>query len=236
MSEIGHNRSPFELVAETVTDLYEEARQWLDGLPVETQEQADALNTLQTRIRDAAKKAEERRKEEAKPFDDGKKEVQERYKPILSKAEQASDAVKAALKPYLLKLEAEQEAIRQKAREDAHKAQIAAMAAMQSRDASNLSEAEDAERAVKAAKEAEEAARKAENVKAHARGEGRATGLRKVTKAVMVDEREAAAWVWQDHRAELMEFTQNLADKAVRSGVRSLRGFNIIQEKTLRRQ
>lgn len=49
--------TPFELSKQAIEDLYEEARQWLDGDPVSTQAQADALNTLQARIKDAAKEA-----------------------------------------------------------------------------------------------------------------------------------------------------------------------------------
>ena len=77
MNMIGHNNPPteFEVCKKTIQDLYEEAKLWLDGEPVETQEQADALNTLESRIREAAKDAEANRKKEAKPFDDGKAEV-----------------------------------------------------------------------------------------------------------------------------------------------------------------
>jgi hypothetical protein len=233
IAAIGHNRSPFELCKEAIDDLYEEAKQWLDGEPVTTQQQADALNTLQTRIRDAAKEAEKNRKAEAKPFDDGKAEVQARYKPVLAKADDADGAVKAALKPYLLALAKIQEEAARAAREEAERKQREAMEAMRQRDAANLTEREEAERLVKEAKAAEEAARKAESAKAHAKGEGRATGLRTVYRAEMIDAKEAAAWVWVERRDELMSFVQDLADKAVRSGARQIRGFNVIEEKVL---
>lgn len=229
----GHNLPPFELSKQAIDDLYEEALQWLDGEAVTTQDQADALNTLQARIRDAAKDAERSRKAEAKPFDDGKAEVQARYKPILSKADDAESAVKAALKPYLLALAKKQEEDARKAREEAIRLQQEAMEAMRHRDAANLQSREDAERLVSEAKAADEAARKAEGAKAHAKGEGRATGLRTVYRAVMADPKEAAAWVWIEHNAELMDFVQSLADKAVRIGKRSIRGFKIVEEKTL---
>lgn len=230
---IGHNRSPFELCKEAIEDLYEEAKQWLDGEPVTTQQQADALNTLQTRIRDAAKEAEKYRKAEAKPFDDGKAEVQARYKPVIARADDADSAVKAALKPYLIWLDRQQQEAARLAREEAARKQSEAMEAIRQRDAANLSEREEAERLVKEAKAADEAARKAENAKAHAKGEGRATGLRTVYRAEMADAKEAAAWVWVERRDELMTFVQDLADKAVRSGARQIRGFNVIEKKVL---
>ena len=119
IAKIGHNLSPFEISKQAIEDLYEEAKQWLDGEPVSTEDQASALNTLQTRIREATKDAEKNRKEEAKPFDEGKAEVQARYKPILAKADEADSAVKAALKPYLLALAKKQEEDARKAREEA---------------------------------------------------------------------------------------------------------------------
>jgi hypothetical protein len=233
VATIGHNRSPFDLCRESIEDLYAEAKVWLDGEPVTEQQQANALNTLQSRIRDAAKEAEKNRKAEAKPFDDGKAEVQARYKPVLSKAEEAENAVKAALKPYLLALARKQEEEARAAREEAARKQQEAMEAMRQRDAANLQSREEAERLVKEARAAEDAARKAENVKAHAKGEGRATGLRTVHRAVITNTREAAAWVWKERYEELCVFIQEQGDKAVRSGARTIQGFDVIEEKVL---
>lgn len=230
---IGGNKSPFELVKDTIEDLYGEAKQWLDGEPVTTKEQADALNTLESRVRAAAKEAEAKRKEEAKPFDDGKAEVQARYKPVQAKADSALDAIKAALKPYLIELDRQQREAAAAAKAEADRKMAEALEAVRQRDAANIESREAAEAAIKAAKDAEEAARKAEGQKAHAKGEGRATGLRTVHRAVIADQREAAAWVWTDRNAELMVFVQDQADKAVRAGARSIRGFNIIEEKVL---
>ena len=225
--------TPFDLSKQAIEDLYDEAKQWLDGEPVSTEDQASALNTLQSRIRDAAKDAEKNRKDEAKPFDDGKAEVQARYKPIIAKAEQADSAVKAALKPYLLALAKKQDEEAQRARLEAMVKQQQAIDAMRARQADNLQSREEAERLVREANEADAAANKAEKAKAHAKGEGRATALRTVHRAVMIDNKEAAAWVWVEHNSELMEFVQSLADKAIRAGKRSIRGFNVIEEKVL---
>jgi len=233
----GHNNppqpTPYELSAQEITDLYAEAKLWLDGEKVTTQEQADALNTLADRIRKAGKLADDRRVEEAKPFDYGKKEVQARYKPIIEQADKAVDAVKAALKPYLLELERQQQEKARIAREEAEAARAAAMKAMQERDAANLEQAEAAEALVRASKQADLDAIKADNAKAHAKGEGRAAHLRTVWRAKMTDPHKAAAWVWKERNAELVAFVQDLADKAVRSGVRSIPGFEIIDEKVL---
>ena len=77
IATIGHNSppSPFEEIKTRIEDLYGEAKQWLDGEPVTTQDQANALNTLENRIREAAKEAEALRKGEVKPLDDAKAEL-----------------------------------------------------------------------------------------------------------------------------------------------------------------
>jgi len=243
IAPIGHNSpppSPFELMAEHINDLYAEASQWLDGEPVTTQQQADALNTLDARIREAAKDCEAMRKEEVKPLDDAKAEIQGRYNPLIGetktvtgKTVAAINAVKAALKPYLVELDRKQREAEALAKAEAERARLAAIEAMQNRDASNLEQAEEAERLVREAKQAETAAKQAENAKAHAKGEGRATALRSVWHASMSDEKAAAGWMWTNHRAELMAFVQEHADKAVRSGKRSIHGFEIIEHKEL---
>lgn len=237
IANIGHNNppepTPFELSQQEIEDLFVEAKIWLDGEPVTKQEQADALNTLETRIRKAAKEAEARRKAEAKPFDDGKAEVQARYKPIIEKSDRALDSVKAALKPYLIELDRIQQEVAKKAREEADKARAEALKAMQERDHANLEQSLAAEQLVKDAKAAEQAALKAAQEKAHAKGEGRATGLRTVYRAQMTDAKAAAAWVWKERNQDLMEFIQTMADKAVRAGSRSIQGFEIIEEKVL---
>lgn len=245
LAGIGHNNPPeamtaFDAVKINITDLHEEARQWLDGTPVETQDQADAINTLKAAIKDAIKAAEEQRVKEIEPHKAKTDEIQARYneligsnKSITGLAIKAEQACNAALKPYLIALANTQAEEARIAREEAAKKQAEANEAMRQRDAANLSQRDDAERLVKAAKEAEEAARRAEGAKAHAKGEGRATGLRTVHKAVVADEREAAAWVWTDRRSDLMVFVQDQADKAVRAGARSIRGFNVIEEKVL---
>ena len=55
----------------------------------------------------------------------------------------------------------------------------------------------------------------------------------KYHRAVMTSEREAAAWVWNMRRDELLIFIQDQADKAVRGGARNLMGFNVIEEKVI---
>lgn len=237
---IGNNRSPFEISNEEITDLYGECKLWLDGEPVTTQEQADAINTLKAKVKEAAKLAETRYKDEVAPFQDSVKEIQTRWndligsnKSVTGLAVKAEDALNAALKPYLLELDRQQREAARIAREEADKLAAEALAAMRNRDAANLQSREDAEKLLAAAKEAEKDARKATEAKAHAKGSGRATGLRTVWMAIMEDETEAARWVWQYCKPELITFIQGQADKAVRGGARKIHGFDIRETKEL---
>lgn len=241
---IGHNNppelTPYEISNSAITDLYGEAKQWLDGEPVVSQDQADAINTLKSAIKNAAKAAEENRKTEILPHQAMVDEIQARYNELIGKnksvtglAVKAEEACNAALKPYLIELDRRQHEAARLAREEAERKQQIALAAMRERDAANIAQREEAEQLVADAKKADEEARKAEGVKAHARGEGRATGLRTVYRAVIDDKREAAAWLWTDHREAVMHLAQDMADKAVRSGARQIRGFNVIEEKVL---
>jgi polyhydroxyalkanoate synthesis regulator phasin len=108
IAQIGDNNppSPFDEIKSRIDDLYNEAKLWLDGEPVTTQEQANALNTLENRIREAAKEAETLRKSEVKPLDEAKAEIQERFnaligetKTVTGKTVMAISTIKSFLKP-----------------------------------------------------------------------------------------------------------------------------------------
>lgn len=235
MNMMGHNQPPagFETCQSAIQDLYDEAKQWLDGEPITDQEQADALNTLASRIREAAKLAEENRKQEAKPFDDGKAEVQARYKPLKAMADNALDSVKAALKPYLLELDRQQREAAEKARQEAEAKRLEAEFAIAARDETNLAQREQAEKMLADAKEAEAAAARSEKAKAHAKGDGRATGLRTQWAVAIENESAAMQWAWKSYRTEMLASCLDLAKAEVRRGKRSIQGFTIIEEKVL---
>ena len=241
IAQIGHNNPPemntFDALSANIDDLFDEAKLWMDGEPVTTQQQADALNTLETRIRDAHNAAEAERKREAKPFDDGKKAVQERYNPLIQKDKgkttQALNCIKAALKPFLMELDRIQREAAAAARAEAEQKEREAMEAMRRRDATNLEQTMEAERLVDEAKAATAAADRAVKRKAHAKGEGRATALRSVWSAEMTDKKAAVIWAMNTHPDEVLAFTQDLANKAVRAGGRNIPGFNVSEQKVL---
>lgn len=245
---IGGNAPPVEMTAFDAVkinadDIYDEALLWLEGDPITTQDQADALNTLMSRIKDAANAADAQRTAEKKPHDDAVDEIQGRYNPLIAgfftkhktsgKLTLAMDAAKKAIAPYLIELDRRQQEKARVAREEADRKQREAMEAMRQRDTANLAQREEAERLVNDAKKAEALASKAENARAHAKGEGRATGLRTVQRAILINTREAAAWAWLNHNPDFTAFVQGLAERAIKAGARAVPGFDVIEEKII---
>jgi hypothetical protein len=226
VATIGHNRSPFELSKETIEDLYDEAKNWLDGEPIASQEQADEIQKLLRMIQAAEKEADERRKEEARPHDEAKAAIQERYNPLIGKTKTvigktilAAEACKKALAPWLMKIEEENRRKAEEARREAEEKQRLAMEAMRQRDGIDLEASARAEALVREAKEAEAAARAAGNAKASAKGEGRAVTLRDKYTPEITDYTAFARHVWTAHRSDMESFLNVQVAKIVASGV-----------------
>ena len=134
LATIGHNNppaDPFGAIKAHIDDLYVEAKNWLDGEPITTQAQADQVTRLLDMIRDAEKVADNARKEENKPFDDGKAAVQAKYAPLISDTKAvkgrtvlAAEACKAALAPWRQAQEAIAREAARKTREEAEKQDV----------------------------------------------------------------------------------------------------------------
>lgn len=234
LAAVGHNNppSPFEVSQQRIADLYEEAKNYLDGEPINDQGIANDVQKLLALTRAARKEADEARKVEAKPFDDGKAEVQARYKPILEQADRATDACKKALTPWLEKLDREKREAEAVARREAEKKAKVAQEAMRSTTLDDLEGRENAERLAREAKQAEAAANRAAKGKAKASGGiGRAASLRTTFEPELVSGVEAARHYWQHRREDMEAFLLECAQKDVRAGVRSIPGFTITEKK-----
>lgn len=233
IAQVGHNSAtPFDLYSETVNDLYDEAKAYCDGDPIKSQGEADLISQLLDVLRKVAKDVENARKEEKRPHDEAAKAVQEKYKPILTKADMAADACKKALSPWLQKIEDEKRAEAEKARREAEEKARLAREAHQK--AQTLADMEAAEAALKDAKAADRAATSAEKSKAHANGGERAVGLVTRYRAEIADYRTFAAYVWRDHPAELNAFLDGLAQRLVSSRKTDLPGVTCHQERVAR--
>lgn len=221
---MGANMSPFDEVRVEIDDLYEEAKAWLDGTEIASEAEEKAVDQLLDMARAAFKKADATRKIENEPFDTGKAAVQAKYKPVLSRAEMISDVCKARLTPWRAKIEAEKQAKARAAAEEAEKLRREAEEAIRA-SAGNIEEREKAEEALALAKEADAfAARKQKQAET-------GLGLRTTYRAELTDGVAAARHYWGERRAECEAFFSSLAAADVRSGKRSIPGFNVIEEK-----
>jgi hypothetical protein len=222
---------PFGAIKAHISDLYEEAKGFLDGEPIATEGQADAVAELLDQIRQAEKTADEARKEENRPFDEGKAAVQAKFAPLISDTKAvkgltvlAAEACKAALAPWRQEQERIKREAADKARREAEEA--AAKAADAARAASdNLDAREQAEAAIRAADAAAKVANKAE--KSATTG----AGLRSYWTPKLVNGATAAREYWLSDRAACEAFFLSLAERDVRAGRRSIPGFEIIEER-----
>jgi hypothetical protein len=235
---IGHNLppepTPYEIAEAKITEIYAEARLWLDGAKVDSQELADGIGNLLKLIRDAKTLAEEKKEIEYRPHKMAADEVVERYKPLLKKADDAAKGCKSALQPWLdeqdRKLKAEQARLRAEAEAKAKAAQEAIRAA----DAANLEAREAAEALITEAKRAEKIANKVSRETVTVGGAfGRSTGLRTEWIALMIDPKAAAAHYWLTRREEMQAFLQTLANRDVHDGKREIPGFSVTDQKVV---
>ncbi len=215
---------------EQIDDLMLEAKNYLDGEPIANEQQATAVSSLLSRLRRIGKDADEARKLEAKPFDEGKAGVQAKWRPIADAVDLASSTAKQALAPWLVKVEERQ-------REEAAKLQaeadrIAVVAREKVRGSSgNLEARADAELLLKAAAHTQKEAVRADKAKALAKGGERAVGLRSHFTAEITDAVAFGKWAWEHRRQDYMQFLQTLADQECRHGNRAISGLSVKEER-----
>lgn len=223
--------APYDLALAKVNAVYDEAKLWLDGAKVESQEMADDIANLLSLLREARKFADEQRIIAKKPFDEAAAAVQAQFKPLIEKVDLAVDGCKKTLAPWLAKVKADQETEAKRKREEAEAKQAAAREALRSTDPTNLEARAAAEKLAKDAKRATKAADKASKQKAHAGGSmGRATSLRTTHVAVMVNAKEAIQHYWVTERDAIIGFITELAQRDARTNVQSIPGFEIREE------
>lgn len=229
---IGHNSgSPFAGAAKAVDLMWIEAAHWLDGSVAQSQAEADAIGRILADTRDARKAADKARRDEAKPFDDGKAEVQARYKPLLDRCDLIADGAKKALAPFLAAQERAKryaEAVAREAAEAARKASSEAFARAQ-----GIEDRERAEAKAVEARNAEIAARAAANDTAGAKGGARKIGLRTTVVPEITDLHALMGWIWTNDRSALAGFAETYVAGAFRAGQREMAGVRAVERETV---
>ena len=228
MSEIGDNGGPpidpFAAIAAHIDDLNAEAKLHLDGKPVETQAQCDALDKLRKAATDAEMLAEDARKAEKKPHDDAAKAVQVKWKPFVDSAVRIKEAARSAAAPWKRKLiddaNTEAERVANEARITREAAEAEAKAA---RDANNLEAIEAADAQLANADTLDEIAKKA--------AKPMATGLRTYWIGTVENYSEYLEWLRVHRLPDLIDWMDAQVKKDVFAGERKIPGVLIKDEK-----
>lgn len=217
MSAIGHNNPPAFIAHDAdISDLYDEAKHFLDGAAIENQGQAEAVANLLDRTRKAWKAADEQRKTEKRPHDDAAQAVQNTWHPLLAKAKRLEGVAKTVIGAWQQHLEAEQRAEAARLAREAQAAQEAAREAAQTRT-ERLEDAEQAEAAIKAADALAKAAARADKAKPLVASGGRAITLRSYWEAEVTDRRAALNFYLKRSPERFAALIQQLADEDARS-------------------
>lgn len=231
----GHNGGP-PIIDPTeaftkIDDLYEEAKNFADGEPIATPEMADAITALFDGLHEAGKEAETLRVAEKKPLDDAVDAVQTKYNPYVQpkkgKVARGKDALGVLLTAWRVEQQRIAAAKADAARREADALRAEAEAAIRA-SSGNLAEREAAEEVLENAKEAEKFARRTN--KAATTG----TGLHTSWSASLVNEEIALEWAYGRDARRFVELVQQMADEAVRSGLREVPGFKVVEEKNAR--
>lgn len=230
---IGDNQPPseFDEVSGEINDLYDEAKNWLDGEEVKTDAIAENVENLMVLVKEAAKKADALRKKEVTPLDVQKTAIQKKYAPLIADTKGATGktviiigACKKALEPYKLEQQRQKDEKERKLREEAERQRVKAEKALQ--ESTNIEEREEA---VEQKREAEKVEKKANAV-----NRDNVKGMRTIWKVQMCVPFDASKYFWQNDRDEVLAFFQTLAERKVREGMRDIPGFKITQEKVVK--
>jgi hypothetical protein len=229
---IGHNLPPEQAIFQQIDDLYDEARNFADGDPIASEEMHDAITKLYDGLHDLGKQADALRVEKKKPLDEQIKVIQDTYNKYIQPKKGKVDLGKAALGDLLAAYRAAKAAA---AKAEADRIAAAALAAKAAADeairasSGNLAAREEAEEALAEAKKLERGASRA--WKSATTG----TGLRTVWVATPAAEEGSEAqrleWSYTKDPARFEALAQDMANEAVRAGVRTIPGFVISDEK-----
>lgn len=232
--QIGHNSEnmdPFEANSTHLADLYEEATQWLDGEPVTTDEQAEALAVLDDNIMAVAKALDDERTKLVAPLNKEKTDIQNKYNPFIQKdkgkADLARSAIKKALAPFMAEKKRKIQEAEEQARLKAEALERAAQEALQNRNASNLNEVAEAEALVEQANAAQKAADKLSKETAAVKGDGRAKSIITTYDPILEDVKLAGEWAWKKHPERFHELILTIAKEQFKMGNRSIAGIGV---------
>ena len=207
MTTIGHNNppDPIDEALAPYGDAIDEVQNWLDGEPIENEDQLKATDALLKTIKQALKDLNTARDESTRPLHEAWKAEVARWKPTQDDLDRMIKGLIACQDPFKRKLAAEKEAQRRAAWEAAEKAK------REAEDAARAAQASDIEVQREAARKAEEAQRAAEE--ASARQKDKVKGMRTVHRYEIEDHRAALHWIARNNRDAVTAFVEEYVAK-----------------------
>lgn len=202
---IGGNNPPDPLDAINAAHeaVISEAPNWLDGAPVETEAQMQAVDDLRKAARAWRMDLEAGQKSESAPLHDAWQAALARWKPTINDAQRIEKGLVAAVDGFKRKLAEQKAEAERKARAEAEAARRAAERAARAAAESDLEAQREAARLMVEAAAATAAAKAAstDTVK----------GMRTVTRYEVTDERALLHWIARNDRAAISAFIQEYA-------------------------
>lgn len=217
---MGHNKPPACLLP--LSDLLapfaaylEEADHWLDGVPVETEAQLEAVDVLLLNVKAAEKALLEARDGATRPLHEAWKAEVARWKEPLDEVERLKRGLARISNDFKVRLAEQREQEAQRLRRDAERMMRSAQDLAQTVDPGNIHSVRVADQARRAAEEAQRSAKFAEKT--------RVKGIRTVQKWAFIDaegRRQALHWIARNDRDALTEFidayvTRNFRNKPI---------------------
>ncbi len=203
----GHNNPPDPIDEATApyADAIDEAQNWLDGEPVENEDQMKVVDALTKQIKAAIKDTKAGQKSESSPHFDAHKAAIARWKPTIDDLTLLSTGLVACVSGYKQKLADEKAAEQRKAWDEANAARLEAERVAREAAASDI----DAQRSAQAAQQAAMDAEKA----AQAQAKDTVKGMRKVHKYEITDHRAALHFIAKNYRDDVTAFVENWVQK-----------------------
>lgn len=213
---IGDNSGDLSL-ADQIIDYAATAINWLRKKGVADAESKDTAANYRAELLRLSKEADTQREVEKRPHDEAAKAVQAKWKPLIDTAKNAADEIRDALTDYMTaekrKLEAEQRA----KWEAEQKAAAAARAEIEAQQAKLMRE-DPIAALTNPEPELPMMPAPPAPVKVQAGGQrGRKTGLREVTRYVVIDHSAALAFFADSE--DVQELISKLAERASKAGV-----------------
>lgn len=212
----GHN-SPPDPIDEALApygDSIAEAENWLDGTPVETEDQMKAVDVLIKDLRKAKSDLGKAEKSAIAPLHDAWKAEIARWKPTKEDIERRLKGLAAVVDPFKRKLAAEKEAAKRAAYEEARRKEREAEEAARAAKASNYDATAEADRLKAEAMEAKKAAAAA--------NKDTVKGLRTVTLYDFTEptednprggRKDALNWIARNYPDALTEFIEGFVHR-----------------------